>query len=155
MKSLIVYVSIHHENTKKLIDALKKNYDVDLLDAVKKAGDIDFSQYDTIGFASGIYNGSISSALFKIVQENAGALRQKKIFAIITSGTKNRRYCTKTQKVFEENNIQLEDVYQCLGYDSNGLWAKIGGIAKGHPNKEDIDDLLKFVENRMLLPVSK
>ena len=50
----IIYYSQHHGNTKKLIDAIASKYEVTLIDATKDA-DQDLSQYDLIGFASGIY----------------------------------------------------------------------------------------------------
>ena len=150
MKCLILYASIHHGNTKKLIDGLKNEYDVDLIDAIKDTRSIDFSHYDTIGFASGVYNGSISPILLKFVKTNATTLNKKKIFAIITSGTNSYRYRRKTKRFFNENGVQLYAIYQCLGYDTYGLCAKIGGIAKGHPNRNDIDKLLIFVKENDL-----
>ena len=54
MKTLIVYHSEHHGNTKKLLDAIAKEGNVTLLDASSGAG-MDCGEYDLIGFASGIY----------------------------------------------------------------------------------------------------
>ena len=54
MRTAIVYQSIHHGNTKKLVDAIAQGHDVDLIDAgAQKQADL--GQYDLIGFASGIY----------------------------------------------------------------------------------------------------
>ena len=57
MKTLIVYYSYHHKNTELLVDALKSNDEsIELLDLFKnKNPGIDLSNYDRIGFASGIY----------------------------------------------------------------------------------------------------
>lgn len=54
MKTVIVYYSKHHSNTKKLLDAIAVAADVDLID-VTVDKDMDLSEYDRIGFASGIY----------------------------------------------------------------------------------------------------
>lgn len=83
MKCLILYASIHHGNTKKLIDGLKNEYDVDLIDAIKDTRSIDFSHYDTIGFASGVYNGSISPILLKFVKTNATTLNKKRFLQLL------------------------------------------------------------------------
>lgn len=40
MKSVIVYASIHHGNTRKVVEALKSAYDIDTIDAI--------SSYDLI-----------------------------------------------------------------------------------------------------------
>lgn len=52
MKTAIVYYSKHHGNTKKLLDAIAKVYDVMLVDVVQQA-DVDLTGYDRVGLASG------------------------------------------------------------------------------------------------------
>lgn len=60
MKSVIIYASTHHGNTKKVVEAISKECGVDLVDATK-VPEKDLSGYDAIGFASGIYASKISS----------------------------------------------------------------------------------------------
>ena len=54
MKTAIIYASPHHGNTKKLIDAIATKHEVTLIDATQTK-DQDLSDYDLIGYASGIY----------------------------------------------------------------------------------------------------
>ena len=54
MKTVIVYASVHHGNTKKLVEKIAEECKVDLIDAVQQPK-ADLSDYDRIGFASGIY----------------------------------------------------------------------------------------------------
>ena len=54
MRKAIVYVSVHHGNTEKLVKGIAEECQVDLIDAVNQP-DADLSSYDMIGFASGIY----------------------------------------------------------------------------------------------------
>ena len=54
MKTLIVYHSEHHGNTKKLLDAIAEQEGVTLVEA-EDASKVDVSSYDLIGLASGIY----------------------------------------------------------------------------------------------------
>ena len=54
MRKVIVYSSVHHGNTEKLVKNIAEECQVDLIDAVKQP-DADLSSYDMIGFASGIY----------------------------------------------------------------------------------------------------
>ena len=58
MKTAIVYASVHHGNTKKIIDEIAKTKDVELLDATQTV-EKDLSEYDLIGFASGVYGGCL------------------------------------------------------------------------------------------------
>ena len=54
MKTVIVYASIHNGNTKKLVEKIAEECKVDLIDAVQQPK-ADLSDYNRIGFASGIY----------------------------------------------------------------------------------------------------
>lgn len=56
MKTAIIYASVHHENTKKVVEAIAGENVVDLIDATKKK-ERDLSEYGLIGFASGVYYG--------------------------------------------------------------------------------------------------
>lgn len=50
MRTAIVYVSVHHGNTEKLVKRIAEECQVDLIDAVKQP-DADLSSYDMIGKA--------------------------------------------------------------------------------------------------------
>ena len=53
-RQAIVYASVHHGNTKKIIDEIAKTNDVELIDATQTV-EKDLSEYDLIGFASVSY----------------------------------------------------------------------------------------------------
>lgn len=70
MKTAIVYYSKHHGNTQKLLDAIaEKHPEVDLFDVTKKLP-VDLSQYDRIGFASGIYYSKFHKSLLQFAKDN-------------------------------------------------------------------------------------
>ena len=50
MRKAIIYASVHHGNTEKLVKSIAEECQVDLIDAVKQS-DADLSSYDMIGFA--------------------------------------------------------------------------------------------------------
>ena len=54
MRKAIVYTSVHHGNTEKLVKRIAEECQVDLIDAIKQMN-ADLNDYDMIGFASGIY----------------------------------------------------------------------------------------------------
>ena len=82
MKSVIIYASIHHSNTKKLVDAIANKYDVELVDATK-VSEKDLDSYDLIGFASGIYGGNFHQSILNFASVNLPV--NKKIFLLTTS----------------------------------------------------------------------
>ena len=52
MRKAIVYASVHHGNTEKLVKRIAEECQVDLIDAIKQMN-VDLNDYDIIGFASG------------------------------------------------------------------------------------------------------
>ena len=54
MRKAIVYASVHHGNTEKLVKSIAEECQVDLIDAVKQPN-ADLNSYDMIGLAFGVY----------------------------------------------------------------------------------------------------
>lgn len=50
MKIAIIFASVHHGNTRKVVEQIAQNNDVDLIDATQEK-EKDLSEYDRIGFA--------------------------------------------------------------------------------------------------------
>ena len=69
MKAVIVYASVHHGNTKKIVDEIAKAKEVELVDATQ-VKEKDLSGYDLIGFASGIYYGKFHQAVLNFASVN-------------------------------------------------------------------------------------
>lgn len=79
MKTLIVYYSSHHGNTKKLVDAIAARGSVSTVDA-SAATATDCSDYDLIGFASGIYYQKFHESILKWAEANLP--QNKKVFSL-------------------------------------------------------------------------
>lgn len=52
MKAIIIYASTHHGNTRKVVEAIEKECEIEVIDATK-IHEKDLKGYDLIGFASG------------------------------------------------------------------------------------------------------
>lgn len=141
MKTAIVYYSQHHGNTKKVIDAIAAENDVDLIDvtAVKEA---DLSGYDLIGFASGIYFGKMQEGILNFAKENLP--ENKRVFLICTYGVKQKGYTNAIEQIAKAKGADIVGAYGCKGFDTFGPFKLVGGIAKGHPNDKDISSVIKF-----------
>ena len=68
-KTAIIYCSLHHKNTEKLVKAIKSKYNITLIDA-SVHNSADLSVYELIGFASGIAFGKFYSPVEKFLSEN-------------------------------------------------------------------------------------
>lgn len=144
MRTAIVYYSKHHGNTKKLLDALAEGKAMDLID-VTNVHKQDLSEYDVIGFASGIYYGRFQSGVLKFAEDNLP--HGKKVFFIYTCGAKRKSYTDAVRKIAEAKNAEILGEYACPGWDTFGPFQFIGGIAKGHPDEKDIREGIAFFEN--------
>lgn len=140
MKVAIAYYSQHHGNTKKLLDAIKNLGDVKLINVVE-CKEADLSVYDIIGFASGIYFAKFSKAVTKFAKNNLPD--KKQVFLIYTYGVK-RDYTKGMKRIIEEKSCRLLGSYGCRGFDTFGPLKLIGGIAKGHPDENDLKGAIEF-----------
>ena len=144
MKTAIVYVSIHHGNTKKLVDAISEKYDITVIDGIKD-NDFDLAEFNRIGFASGIAFGKFYPQMLKIMNDKLPEGRS--VFFIYTYGFKTEMYCNAARKIAEMKKAKILGEYGCQGYDTYGPFKLLGGIPKGHPDQTDLRNAIKFYDN--------
>ena len=143
MKTAVVYYSRHHGNTKKVLDAIAQRYDLTLIDAAEAAS-ANLEEYDIIGFASGIYYSKFHKSVLEFAEKNLP--EGKNVFFIYTYGTERSGYTASIAKVVGLKNANILGEYGCLGFNTFGPFKLIGGIAKGHPNIDDLDGTVNFFE---------
>lgn len=141
MKTAIIYYSRHHRNTKKLIDAIAAGHDVTAIDAseVKTA---DLSGYDAVGFASGIYYSKFHKTVLEFAGQNLP--EGKDVFFLYTCGADKKGYTDAIGECVKKRNARILGEYGCLGYDTFGPFKLVGGIAKGHPDDNDVNGAVAF-----------
>lgn len=143
MKIAIIYYSNHHNNTKKLVDAISNHVSVDIFD-VNNNQNIDLSKYDLIGFASGIYYSNFHESVLKFAEDNLS--QGKNVFLIYTYGIKRNGYLNKIKEITDSKNSNLLGIYECPGFNTFGPFKIVGGINKKRPNSEDIDGFIQFFD---------
>lgn len=141
MRTLIIYCSQHHGNTKKLLDRLAAEFGVELLDATK-CKSADLSGYDCIGFASGIFFSSFHRGVIDFAEHNLP--EGKRVFFLFTCGSKRKNYTEAIRSVTDAKNGEFLGEYGCRGFDTYGPFKLVGGIAKGHPDESDISGAVDF-----------
>ena len=144
MKIAMVYVSYHHGNTRRIIDAMCEVEDIDLF-KVSEAKKVDFSAYDAIGFASGIYFSKFHKAIEKLACEID--LSGKKVFTVYTCGFKCINYARGIQMTIRAQDCEFVGGFSCRGYDTYGIFGKIGGLARGHPDEKDLRNAQAFIKS--------
>ena len=152
MSTAIIYYSEHHGNTKKLLDAIKEaDPAVELINVTKEAKDTDgaedvkdLSAYDRIGIASGIYFGNFAKQVMAYAE--AHLPEGKPVFFVYTQGAPAGDFLKGIRAVTGKKKCPEIGEYKCQGYDTFGPFKLVGGIAKGHPTKAEIDAAVKFYQ---------
>ena len=142
LKTAIIFASVHHGNTRKIVEQLAQNNDVDLIDATQ-VKEKDLSEYDRIGFASGIYYGKFHQSVLNFASVNLP--EYKEVFLICTYGGSAAYQSIET--IIKDKHCNVIGKFSCKGYDTFGPFKLVGGIAKGHPNEKDLTAAMEFYQS--------
>ncbi len=140
-KIAIIYVSIHRGNTKKIVDVMKEALDADIY-SVTEARTVDFSDYDLLGIASGIYMEDVGKAIYQFIERKENL--PKNVFCVTTSAVLFMKYGKRFSKKLERLGFHVLDYFECKGYSCYGILKYIDGMAKGHPDVEDVNKAREF-----------
>lgn len=144
MKTAIIYYSKHHGNTKKVIDAIAANHEVTLINTLE-VHDFDLTDYDLIGFASGIYYSKFHKSVLQFAEKNLPL--NKNVFFIYTYGAEKDGYTKSIETAISQKSANITGSFGCFGFNTFGPFKLIGGIAKGHPNQDDLNNANSFYES--------
>ena len=143
MKILIVVKSKHQGNTQKIAEAMAEvaPVTITMLEDVKN---YKLSEYDIVGFCSGIYFGKHDKELLKFVK----GVCDKKAYSFVfsTSGTKSfEKNNSALIKLLESKNKVVLGSFGCQGLDKFFIFKLGGGLNKNHPDMEDFEAAQQFI----------
>ena len=141
MKTAVCYYSRHHENTRKVLEAMRAEGEIDLID-VTAHQTVCLEEYDCIGFASGIYGFEFQKDVVAFAQQYLPA--KKPVFFVYTYGGARCTGAKAVQEIAAAKNCPVLGEFSCKGYDTFGPFKLVGGIAKGHPNAQDLENARRF-----------
>ena len=145
MSTCIVYYSKHHENTKKLLDAIvAADPEVVLIDSTEKH-EVNLTGYDRIGFASGVYYSKFAEQVLTFAKVNLPP--QKDVFYLATAGNPIKLNFNSIAEIAKDKQCNELGRFQCKGYDTFGPFKLVGGIQKGHPTEDEIAEAVEFYKN--------
>jgi flavodoxin len=145
MKTLIIYESIHHGNTEKIAKIIGEVLGADL----KRASEVEMDKlndYDLIGFGSGIYFGRHHVSILKFIKAMP-EMTGKSAFVFSTHGNKANGWNKGCLNLLAKKGFKISGDYECQGFDTWGPFKLIGGMAKGHPDDNDLAAAKKFAES--------
>lgn len=150
MKSLIIYYSIHNNNTEKIAKVFAKTIDCDLIN-IRHYDDkkIDIENYQLIGFGSGVYKEDLSSKIYKLLDKLD--LKDKNTFVFSTSGVGMKFYNNGLIKQLESKGAINKGSFACKGnyrakeFTDRKIFHIMSRLADGHPNDKDLKEVEKFI----------
>lgn len=142
-KAILFCYSIHHGNTRKVLDAVAAALPVRVVD-VPLREEVDLTQYDLVGFASGIYMSRFGKPVENLIRELPG-LSGKPCFTMYTCGAPAGEFAIGVQSLLKAQGAVVEGGWHCRGFDTFGPFKLVGGIAKGRPDGRDAEDAVRFV----------
>lgn len=143
MKTAICYYSRHHGNTLKVLQAMARGREVDLVD-VTACTAFDPGRYDAVGFASGIYYGKFHDRVLAFARQYLP--QGGRTFFVFTGGAPRAGNDKAMHALAREKGAQVLGTYFCKGYDTFGPFRLVGGVAKGHPDADELRRAEEFYD---------
>ncbi|MGD0994511.1 MAG: flavodoxin family protein [Candidatus Bathyarchaeia archaeon] len=147
MKTIVICFSYHHKNTAKiaLVFASTLNAEIKTPPEVNPNG---LSEYDLIGFGSGIYFGKHHKSLLDLA-DKLPQVTNKKAFIFSTSGQTGNtsKFHKQLREKLQSKGFTIVGEFNCAGLDTYGLMKIVGGLNKERPNKDDIKQAEGFAKS--------
>lgn len=141
MRTAICYYSRHHGNTLKVLEAIAAEGGAELIDVTTRQA-VRLDEYDCIGFASGIYAFEFQKGVIEFARQYLPA--GKPVFFVYTYGLAKGTGAKAAAEIAKEKGCPVLGEFACTGYNTFGPFKLVGGIAKGHPNAQDLENARKF-----------
>jgi flavodoxin len=141
MKTLIICISVHHRNTKKVAVAMAEVLDAQVLQP-SDVNPATLAEYDLIGFGSGIYHGEHHKSVLKFVDSLPAFSTRAFIFSTAAGGVGKNHQALKER--LAAKGFELVGEFSCRGFTTHGVVKYIGGINRKRPNEKDLREAQEF-----------
>ena len=152
MKTALVCVSVHHGNTDKIARAMAEVLEATLLRPDEATAEV-LSEFDLLGFGSGIYYSKHHKTLLSLVNRLPAA-RNKKAFIFSTAGVSDRsveKNLTKNHQALRnkltDKGFSIIGEFSCCGLNTWGYFKLLGGRNNGRPNQDDLKKAWEFARD--------
>lgn len=146
---IIVCTSVHHHNTRRVAEAMASVIGGRVLDPGEEAL-VAARDGALLGLGSGIFFGSHHTQLVTFAR-SLPQTPDAAVFLFSTSGTGyrlprivGRDYHRTLRQVLLDKGYAIAGEFSCKGYDTYGVFGKLGGVARGRPNAADLADAGAF-----------
>ncbi|MBS0204305.1 MAG: flavodoxin family protein [Planctomycetes bacterium] len=151
-RTLIICKSVHHQNTAAIARALATVLHAEVR-APEHVSIDEISNYDIIGFGSGIYFGQFHSALrhwARQLPDEPRSLRRAILFSTSGLSWLWRIWHWPFRRLLRRKGFAVIGEFHCRGFDTVGpLWL-LGGLNRHHPDARDLAQATEFARQMNL-----
>ncbi len=148
MKSLLVLVSYHHNNTEKIANVFAKVLEAQIK-TPQQTNPEELQEYSLVGFGSGIYSDKHHKSLLDLADKLPQAT-DKKAFIFSTSAMLGEEKVAEDHSTLREKlqskGYMIIDEFACKGFNTNSFLKYFGGMNKGRPNASDLKHAEEFAQ---------
>ena len=149
MKSLLVLFSYHHKNTEKIANVFATVLDAQIKTPQQIIPE-ELQEYGLIGFGSGIYGAKHHELLLNLADKLL-QVTNKNAFIFSTSAMMGKAKVAEDHSLLREKlqskGYTIVDEFACKGFNTNSFMKYFGGMNKGRPNAEDLNNAENFAQN--------
>lgn len=148
-RKCIILVSYHHNNTEKIAQAMSEVLNAIIINP-KDFLRNKYQNSKILGLGSGIYGETHHKTLLDFV-DKLTSVENEKVFifstAALTNTSKMKNDHSVLRKKLELKGYNIVDEFQCKGFNTNSFLKFFGGMNKGRPNKQDLNNAKNFATN--------
>jgi len=155
VKSLVVVFSYHHGNTEKIAHTCAKVLGAEVI-TPQQVKPEEIAKFDLVGFGSGIYSATFDPSVLDLANRlpRAGTT---KAFLFSTYGAPafvaNREFIEKNHQQIREKlqakGYTVIGEFGCAGWNTNSFLRFFGGLNKGRPDANDLQNAEAFARQMM------
>ena len=147
--TLLVLTSYHHKNTETIARIIADVLDAQIV-APENVDPGELHEVELIGFGSGIYDAKHHEAVLELAQR-LPQVTDKRAFIFSTSAiiTKSKVASDHSalRDILESKGYTIADEFSCRGFNTNSFLKYFGGMNKGRPSAEDLNQARSFAIN--------
>jgi flavodoxin len=148
-KALVIVFSYHHKNTEKIAQVIAQVLDTSIKTPQQINID-ELNEYRLIGFGSGIYGEKHHKTLLDLA-DTLPSVTNKNAFIFSTHGAPaiagevmvETNHSVLRNKLLAKGYV-IVDEFSCRGFNTNSFLRLFGGINKGRPHAEDLQQAKAF-----------